>query len=303
MTIIVPADGPARRTGAETRLADFDERYRGQQRTKLIWTIFFAGLFLVATIASAVVSGFNPARLAIGLPKALNYILGTFPTLRIETLGADIAEWYWGIRYWLRLLVETALMGFVGTALGAAIALLLCFSASRNLVASRTIQFVARRTLEFLRTVPELVFALIFVYAFGLGPFAGVLAIAVHTAGSLGKLFAEVNENVDLRPVEAVRAAGGTWPMIMRLAVVPQALPNYASYTLLRLEINVRSAAALGVVGAGGIGEDLYVAIRQFEYHDISAILLLIIALVAVIDLSCEAIRHRLIGHDMQKGA
>ena len=156
--------------------------------------------------------------------------------------------------------------------------------------------------LEFLRTVPELVFALIFVYAFGLGPFAGVLAIAIHTGGSLGKLFSEVNENVDERPIEGIRAAGGTWLMIQRLAVVPQALPNYASYLLLRFEINVRGAAVLGVVGAGGIGEDLYVAIRQFEYTDISAIMLLLIAMTAIIDMTCESIRHRLIGHDLGKG-
>jgi phosphonate transport system permease protein len=190
-------------------------------------------------------------------------------------------------------------MGFIGTVLGGVMALALCFPASRNLVTNSAIYFMARRTLEFLRTVPELVFALIFVFAFGLGPFAGVLAIAIHTAGSLGKLFAEVNENVDERPLEGVRAAGGNWPMVMRLGVVPQALPNYASYLLLRLEINVRGASALGIVGAGGIGQELYVAIRQFEYTDISAIMLLLIATTSVIDIACETIRHRLIGQDM----
>src|SRR5690606_3822020 len=195
------------------------------------------------------------------------------------------------LRFWLRLLVETILMGFVGTVLGGLVALLLCFPASRNLVDNAGIYFAARRSLEFLRTVPELVFALIFVFAFGLGPFAGVLAIAIHTAGSLGKLFAEVNENVDPRPLEGVRAAGGNWPMVMRLGVIPQVLPNYASYLLLRFEINVRGASALGIVGAGGIGEDLYVAIRQFEYTDISAIMLLLIITTAVIDIVCEAIR------------
>ena len=220
----------------------------------------------------------------------------------METLGSDIADWYWGLKYWLRLILETILMGFVGTALGGIIALLLCFAGSRNLAPNKWSYFVARRLFEFFRTVPELVFALIFVYAFGLGPFAGVLAIAVHTIGSLGKLFAEVNENVDQRPIDGVRAAGGTWAMIMRLAVVPQTLPNYASYLLMRFEINVRGAAVLGVVGAGGIGEDLYVAIRQFEYTDISAIMLLLIATVSIIDIACESIRHRLIGQDIGKG-
>lgn len=284
------------------RITAFEQRYQREQRLRRLWTLLYLALFAAALIGSAQVSNFNPGKLMQGLPKAWNYIYGTFPTLHWETLAADIAGWYWGIRYWLRLLVETILMGFVGTALGGAGALLLCFFASRNLAPNNVAYFISRRMLEFLRTVPELVFALIFVYAFGLGPFAGVLAIAVHTAGSLGKLFAEVNENVDERPIDGLRAAGGNWPMIMRLAVVPQALPNYASYLLLRFEINVRGAAVLGVVGAGGIGEDLYVAIRQFEYTDISAIMLLLIAMTAVIDISCEAIRHRLIGHDLGKG-
>lgn len=284
------------------RVAAFEHRYQREQRMRRLWTLLFVTLFTAALVGSMQISDFNLVRLMRGLPKAWNYIYGTFPTLRWETLGADMAGWYWGIRYWLRLLVETILMGFVGTALGGAGAFALCFFASRNLAPNPVIYFVSRRALEFLRTVPELVFALIFVYAFGLGPFAGVLAIAVHTAGSLGKLFAEVNENVDERPVEGIRATGGSWPMIMRLAVVPQALPNYASYLLLRFEINVRGAAVLGVVGAGGIGEDLYVAIRQFEYTDISAIMLLLIGMTAIIDITCESIRHRIIGHDLGKG-
>lgn len=287
---------------ARDRLGDFEQRYHAAVRTRRLWTFLYLAVFTVALGGSVAVSDFDLVKLWTGLPKAWNYVAGTFPRLHIETLWADIAEWYWGIKFWLRLLLETLLMRFVGTALGGAIALLLCFSASRNLSENSIIYFLSRRLLEFLRTVPELVFALIFIYAFGLGPFAGVLAIAVHTAGSLGKLFAEVNENVDARPIEGVRAVGGTWPMIMRLAVLPQALPNYASYLLLRMEINVRGAAVLGVVGAGGIGEDLYVAIRQFEYTDISAIMLLLIAMTAIIDLVCEAIRHRLIGQDAGKG-
>lgn len=288
--------------GSTGRIAAFEHRYQRERRTRRLWTLLFVVLFAVALVGSMQISDFNLSKLMRGLPKAWNYIYGTFPTLRWETLGADIAGWYWGIRYWLRLLVETILMGFVGTALGGLGAVALCFFASRNLSPNPVAYFISRRMLEFLRTVPELVFALIFVYAFGLGPFAGVLAIAIHTAGSLGKLFAEVNENVDDRPIDGVRAAGGSWPVIMRLAVVPQALPNYASYLLLRFEINVRGAAVLGVVGAGGIGEDLYVAIRQFEYTDISAIMLLLIAMTAIIDITCESIRHRLIGHEMGKG-
>ncbi|WP_328768465.1 phosphonate ABC transporter, permease protein PhnE [Devosia sediminis] len=303
MSTLTQTNGRLSSTTREERLTSFEDRYRQQQFTRRNWTFLYGALFLVALVASVAVSDFSIPGLIKGLPMAWNYIAGTLPTLTLENFGADMAEWYWGLRFWTRLLVETILMGFVGTVLGGVLALALCFPASRNLVQNSGIYFAARRALEFCRTVPELVFALIFVFAFGLGPFAGVLAIAVHTAGSLGKLFAEVNENVDPGPIEGVRASGGNWPMIMRLGVVPQALPNYASYLLLRFEINVRGASALGLVGAGGIGEDLYVAIRQFEYTDISAIMLLLILTTSVIDIICETIRHRLIGHSLQQSA
>jgi phosphonate transport system permease protein len=123
-----------------------------------------------------------------------------------------------------------------------------------------------------------------------------MLAIAVHSAGALGKLFAEEHENASLAPMEAVRAAGGSWPAQMRFGIFPQSLPGVLSYGLLRFEINVREASVLGIVGAGGIGEELYLAVRQFEYQDISAILVLILATVAVIDLLCGRLRHRVLG-------
>ena len=302
MSTLTPTNGSPISTTRQERLASFEDRYRRQQFTRRSWTMLYGALFLAALAGSVAVSDFSIPGLIKGLPMAWNYVAGTLPKLTLDNLMADLANWYWGLRFWMRLLVETVLMGFVGTALGGMLALALCFPASRNLVQNTGIYFAARRTLEFLRTVPELVFALIFVFAFGLGPFAGVLAIAVHTAGSLGKLFAEVNENVDPGPIEGVRAAGGNWPMIMRLGVVPQALPNYLSYLLLRFEINVRGASALGLVGAGGIGQELYVAIRQFEYTDISAIMLLLIATTSIIDITCETIRHRLIGQNMRAG-
>jgi phosphonate transport system permease protein len=152
-----------------------------------------------------------------------------------------------------------------------------------------------RRVLEFGRTVPEIVFALIFVVAFGLGPLPGVLAIAIHTTGALGKLFSEVVDNIDPNPVEGVRSSGGTWFAQVRFGVVPQVLSNFVSYSLLRFEINVRGAAVMGFVGAGGIGEELITAIRKFFYADVSAILLLIMVCVVVIDLVSERVRHRLL--------
>ncbi|MDT8263177.1 ABC transporter permease subunit, partial [Roseomonas sp. DSM 102946] len=119
---------------------------------------------------------------------------------------------------------------------------------------------------------------------------------AIHTAGALGKMCTEVVENIDMRPVEGIRSTGGGWLTAVRFGALPQVLPNFASYALLRFEINVRQAAVLGFVGAGGIGQDLLEAIRKFYYNDVSAILLLIILAVMVIDMLTERLRHHLIG-------
>ena len=132
--------------------------------------------------------------------------------------------------------------------------------------------------------------------AFGLGAVPGVLAIAIHTAGALGKLFSEVAENIDMKPVEGVTSTGANWVQVIRFAVAPQVLSNFASYALLRFEINVRGASVMGFVGAGGIGQDLIEAIRKFYYADVSAILLLIILTVMLIDLATERLRHALLG-------
>ncbi len=207
----------------------------------------------------------------------------------------DPVEWYWGLRRWLRLLGETLLMAYLGTATGFIGGFLACFLCSRNLVANAAIRFAVRRTLEFCRTVPDIVFALIFVIAFGLGPLPGVLAIAIHTTGALGKLFSEVAESIDMKPVEGIAAAGGAWVEQIRFGVLPQVLSNFASYGLLRFEVNVRGATVLGFVGAGGIGEELLIAIRKFYYSDVSAILVLAVVCVMLIDLTSERIRHRLL--------
>jgi phosphonate transport system permease protein len=140
------------------------------------------------------------------------------------------------------------------------------------------------------------VFALIFVIAFGLGPMAGVLAITIHTIGALGKQYSEMVENIDMKPVEGVRCTGAGWISCMRFAVLPQVAAGFASYTLLRFEINVRGASVMGFVGAGGIGQELLVAIRKFYYSDVSAILLMIILTVFVIDIGTGWIRGRLFG-------
>ena len=240
-------------------------------------------------------------KLAGNIWRFPNYLKQLVPALTWAQFGADMAEWFWGWKPWSKLLLETLLIAYLGTLFGAVGGFLACFFSASNVAASRVALFASRRSLEFCRTVPEIVFALIFVVAFGLGPLPGVLALAIHTAGALGKQFAEVIENIDMKPVDGLTATGASWVGTMRFAVVPQVLSNFVSYTLLRFELNVRGAAIMGFVGAGGIGQELLTAIRKFYYSDISAILIMIIGTVMLIDLATERVRHALLGLDERK--
>jgi phosphonate transport system permease protein len=263
--------------------------------------VWLGGFALTVCVGlSAWMAEVNPRNLFEGMPGAFDYLWRTIPVLRVDTFRADMAEWYWGLWRWLKLLFETILVAGLGTLIAFGIAYCSCFYASANLNPNAWGVWITRRVFEVWRAVPELVYALIFVFAFGLGALPGMLAIAVHSAGALGKLFAEINENVDIRSVEGVQSAGASWWQTMRYAVSPQVMPNFVSYALLRFEINVRSAAVLGFVGAGGIGEELLLAVRQFIYPEISAIVLLIVATVATIDIVCERLRSGLMGSEQQ---
>jgi len=264
-------------------------------RRRLSW---FVGLAILAAAFTwaADISGFKPDRLARGLPRIGDYIWLTLPEISFFSFLADIAYWFYNFPRWLNLLLDTFLIALLATVIGGTLAVALSFVASRNLVQSYTLYFFTRRALEVARTVPEIVYALIFVVAFGVGPLAGLLAITIHTVGALGKLFAEVNENVETAPMEGVRACGGGWFVIMRFAVLPQVLPGFTAYLLWRLELNMRAAAIIGFVGAGGIGQELYTAISMNYYEDISAMVLMIVVTVSLIDLTSERVRHGLIG-------
>ncbi len=238
----------------------------------------------------------RPITLWDKLGNFTSYVNAIFKLESGDRVWTDPVEWFWGLGKWLTLLGETLLIAYVGTIAGASIGFIFCFAACNNLMKNRWVTSITRRALEFNRTVPELVFALIFVYTFGLGPIPGVLAIAIHTIGAMGKLFAEVVENIDMKPVEGIAAAGGSWVQQIRFAVLPQVQTNFLSYALLRFEMNVRGAAVMGFVGAGGIGDTLIVSIRKFYYSDVSAIIVLLIATVMLIDYGTEKVRHRLIG-------
>ncbi|MEO1593021.1 MAG: phosphonate ABC transporter, permease protein PhnE, partial [Cyanobacteria bacterium J06632_22] len=178
---------------------------------------------------------------------------------------------------------ETVAMGIWGTLMSAIIAVPLSVVAAEN-IAPLPVVFIVRRFLDAMRAINEIVFALIFIVAVGLGPFAGVLALFIHTAGTLGKLFSEAIEAIEPGQVEGIRATGASKFQEIVFGVIPQVIPLWTSFTLYRFEANVRSAAVLGIVGAGGIGVSLVQSFRSFKYQNVCAILIFLIVTVAIID-------------------
>ena len=293
-----------------TPVQAFERDYAvAQRRANTTWLVGSA-LFFVAFVATSWLGDFFKVTqvtmsdgsrewmwiIPAGIPRLGEYLYKTLPVLNMDTLGADIAEWFWRWKVWLRLLLETILIAFMATAVGVVGGFILSFPASRNLAPNVWVLWISRRYLEIARTVPELVWALIFVFCFSVGPMAGVLAIGLHATGALGKLYSEVNENIDMRPLEGIKASGGTWFDQIRYGAVPQVLPNVISYTLLRFEINVRASSIIGYVGAGGMGQEIREAMALQEYTDLSAIFLIILVTVVVIDYGSEKLRHRIIG-------
>lgn len=190
--------------------------------------------------------------------------------------------------------LETLAMAFAGTFIAAVLAVPLGFLAARNVVSLAPFRFGLRRFLDVLRGVDQLVWALIFVRAVGLGPMAGVLSIIVTDTGTLAKLYSEALENADRREPEGVRAAGGSAVHAARFGLLPQSLPLMLAHVLYIFESNVRSSTILGIVGAGGIGFQLSDRIRALRWDEAAFIILMILALVAVIDALSGAMRRRL---------
>lgn len=275
-------------------LAAYHAALRERQRA----TWLGIGILLLCIAVASVMAEVNLATLGKNILNFTNYIGRIFYLENNALVFTDMGEWFWGLKKWLLKIGDTLLIAYLGTLLGAIGAFLLCFAASANLATGSQSRFVFRRILEFCRTVPELVFALLFVVAFGLGPLPGVLAIMIHTFGALGKLFSEVVENIDMKPVEGAISSGATRWQAIRFAAVPQVLSNFVSYALLRFEINVRGASVMGFVGAGGIGQDLIEAVRKFYYSDVSAILVLLILTVMLIDMGTEKLRHSLLARE-----
>jgi phosphonate transport system permease protein len=194
----------------------------------------------------------------------------------------------------LRGAVETIQIAVVGTAVAAVVALPLGFAAARN-AAPAWLFYWARSLLNAFRAVDTLVYALFFVAAVGLGPFPGVLAVMVYTATVLAKLYSEAIEAIEPGPVEAVRATGATTLQVLRWGVLPQLMPQFLSFTLYRFETNIRAAAVLGFVGAGGIGFYIQTYLRLLNYPAAATVLLVLIGLVMIVDFASSRLRARLV--------
>ncbi|WP_420376928.1 phosphonate ABC transporter, permease protein PhnE [Ramlibacter lithotrophicus] len=202
----------------------------------------------------------------------------------------DFREW----RYYLEEMVVTLQIALWGTALAVVCAVPLGLLSSAN-IAPVWVRQPVRRLMDAARAINEMVFAMLFIVAVGLGPFAGVLALWVHTTGILAKLFSEAVEAIDPQPVEGIRATGANALEEILYGVIPQVLPLWISYSLYRFESNVRSASVVGMVGAGGIGVVLWEIIRGFQYAQTCAVMIVIVVTVSLIDLVSARIRQALV--------
>ena len=243
-------------------------------------------IFSIATIAILIFS-FRQSELNFLLlfqrgGNMVEYIRSYFPP--------DFSYW----KTYLEDTIITVSMGIWGTLLAAIAAIPLSILASENVCPVWIVQ-PTRRLLDAMRAINEIVFALVFVVAVGLGPFAGVMALFIHTAGALGKLFSEAVEAIEPGQVEGVRATGASKIQEIIFGIIPQVIPLWTSFTLYRFESNVRSASVLGIVGAGGIGVSLYQSFQSFDYGKVCAILIILILATSIIDAFSAKLRNWLV--------
>lgn len=243
--------------------------------------LILAAVFLVIGQAT-VISGAQPEALVSGLSGIADIVARSMPPAfdKLPSLLWPTAE--------------TIDVAIFGTVVGIIAAVPFAVLAARNVTPARPLYYLTRSLISFLRSVPELVWALIFVAAVGLGPFAGALALAFHSIGMLGRLFAEVIEDMDMGPVEALALTGANRLQIFTHAVVPGVLPSLLGISLYRFDENLRSSVLLGFVGAGGIGFQLLSAMSMFEYRDVSVIILVILALVISAERGSALLRRRI---------
>ena len=248
-------------------------------------------LLLAVAVGLAGFVAFSLVRFEVGWTRIVSG-LDRFGKIAGSLFPPTAGDAFWDLA---GAMLECVGMAFLGTLIAAVIALPLGFLGARNVLANRVLRFPIRRSFDVLRGVDSLVWALVYVRAVGLGPLAGVLAIATTDIGILAKLFAEAIENVDRKPADGVRAAGGNAVSTVRFGILPQVLPVMLSHVLYMLESNTRSATILGIIGAGGIGFQLSDRIRAHRWDEVGFIVIMITVVVALIDAISHLLRTRVI--------
>lgn len=265
---------------ASTRLP-YHEVLTYQSRQWKKSAVQFLAVLLVIGISAYYVGLFDGARLAEGIPSIKSLFGEMFPPNFTEA------------QTWIKPLFDTLAMSIAGTALAVFFSLPLAFLAARNTTPHPLAYQLARGLLNGLRSVPELIMGILFVAAVGFGALPGVLALGLHSIGMIGKFFAESIEHASAAPIEAARAAGGTPLQVIVHGVLPQVLPQMADISIYRWEYNFRASTVMGMVGAGGIGFELMGSLRIMQYQDVSAILLVILAMVTLVDGFSAYLRKR----------
>ncbi|MEM6309395.1 MAG: phosphonate ABC transporter, permease protein PhnE [Pseudomonadota bacterium] len=252
--------------------------------TLLVFVLLMASGFMIADDRNA--GGFWD-----GLHK-----IGDYPEAVLSEAWEKIGDMPMLLVKYVPALIETINIAAVSTLIGALAGLILSLLATRGLTRWPRMIPVFRRFLDVMRAIPEIVIALMLIFVLGGGPVPAMIAIAIHTAGALGKMFSEVAENADLKPVDGLKSTGSNWSQQMILGVIPQVAPNYLSYALLRFEINIRASAILGFVGAGGIGYELRnsMAWGPGRFDEAAAIFVLLFGTIVVFDQVSSRYRNRL---------
>ncbi|TCD13374.1 phosphonate ABC transporter, permease protein PhnE [Oricola cellulosilytica] len=298
---------------------DVERHWRQLNNTRRLYTILgLIGLAFALTASLWFANETNAGKFIDRLPHLFDFVGDMIPRDAFELWRAlfDLESPYydgsfqydypvgrvyiWGAFYvpeYLYKMMETLNIAVLATFVGFSFGFMLCFLAAKNLTRSRWLRFAVRRFMEVLRAFPEIVIAGFFLAIFSLGPIPAIIAVAIHSIGALGKMYFEVVENADMKPDEGLRAAGGNWIERVWFGIVPQVMPNFISYFLLRLEINVRASTIIGAVGGGGIGETLRLSISRGHEAKTLAIILLLFVTIICVDQFSAWLRKRIVGN------
>lgn len=290
----------AETSAGSSQVQMIQEAYLAQTQRKRLY-----GFLMLVIFFFVMVAGFNTAAARNGgsfwggIDNFFDY-----PAEVVAEAASKASELPGHFLTFLPALIETVNIAAVSTLIGAMLAIVLSLLSTRGLARFPRLIGLFRRMMDTMRAVPEIVIALVLIFVLGGGPVPAMIAIAFHTAGALGKLFSEVNENADLKPVDGLASVGATWTQKMLLGVVPQVAPNWLSYALLRFEINIRASAILGFVGAGGLGYELKNAISwgQGRYDEAGAMFILLFLTIMFFDQLSSYYRDRLV-HGSGEGA